>query len=825
MPKLHYYLFLFIIPFSSCLNQDKMPIRQTLHENWQFRILGDSTWSQTTIPGNNYSDLLALGKIPDPFIGTNEEKVQWVATKDWEYQRVFELPDSILSKDHIALSFEGLDTYAQLFLNDSLIGHTNNAFRVWDFEIKPMLQKQNTLRIVFDATSKHESHAAAQLDYTLPAGPRVFTRKAQFQYGWDWGPILNTSGIWKPLTIHAWSDAIINDFHIKQDSLNQSRAKLTAEVNITSDLEGEAELSITYDKEEISSTIKLKKGTNLYEIPFTINQPKLWWTYNLGEPYLYTFEVKLKEGSTSLDLKRQKRGLRTIELVTEKDARGESFYFKLNGEPVFMKGANYIPQNSFQNKVNAIHYNQLLNDVVAANMNMLRVWGGGIYEQDQFYERCDEKGILIWQDFMFACAMYPSDDAFLQNVQQEAIDQVKRLRNHASIALWCGNNENSEAWHNWGWQAGKTEAQKEEIWNGYLAVFDSILPNTVSQLHPEIPYWESSPKYGRGNPKFELEGDAHDWWVWHDATPFEHFEEHVPRFMSEFGFQSFPSYEAIRLFTQQDSIDIEHESYDSHQKHPRGFKLIREYMSRDYPVPTQGDDYVYVSQLVQARGMTKGIEAQRRAMPYCMGSLYWQLNDCWPVVSWSGIDFLGNWKALHHQAKYSFEDILISSILKKDTVHTYLISDKLSPQSGTLNISVLDFNGVVLDTFSKAMIIPKTSSVLAYQLPKHKIKGKAEAVVLKMEFNEATSLFYLVRPKDLKLPTAPISQTISKVPTGFEIKLSASTLQKDVFLHCKAKGKFSDNFFDLLPNETKIINFQTETKTLDDLGIKTLNQL
>lgn len=304
-----------------------------------------------------------------------------------------------------------------------------------------------------------------------------------------------------------------------------------------------------------------------------------------------------------------------------------------------MKGANYIPQNSFQSEVTEQHYEQLLNDVVTANMNMLRVWGGGIYENDVFYEKCDEKGLLVWQDFMFACAMYPGDESFLKNVQQEAIDNVKRLRNFTSIALWCGNNEVSEGWHRWGWQEGRSEPEKEEIWNNYLKIFDTILPNTVNKLS-EVPYWETSPKFGRGDIRYITEGNAHDWWVWHDGYPFESLEKNVPRFMSEFGFQAFPSYETIKFINDNDSIDINSPAIKTHQKHQIGFERIKEYMEHDFPVPDNDEDYVYISQLLQAYGIGKGIEAHRRSRPYNMGSLYWQLNDCWPAVSWSSIDFL-----------------------------------------------------------------------------------------------------------------------------------------------------------------------------------------
>jgi beta-mannosidase len=453
-------------------------------------------------------------------------------------------------------------------------------------------------------------------------------------------------------------------------------------------------------------------------------------------------------------------------------------------------------------------------------MNMLRVWGGGIYENDIFYDLCDKKGILVWQDFMFACAMYPGDKDYLQNVQQEAIDNVKRLRHHASIALWCGNNENSEGWHRWGWQDGRSESEKEDIWSNYLKVFDSILPNTVD-IFTDTDYWESSPKYGRGNPKYEFEGDAHDWWIWHDAYPFEHLEEHVPRFMSEFGMQSFPSYEVINYINQSDSLEITSEGFKNHQKHVRGFELIDKYIQRDFPVPTEAEDYVYMSQLVQAYGINKGLEAQRRAKPYNMGTLFWQLNDCWPSVSWSSIDFFGNWKALHYKAKKAFENVLMSSRIKDNILKTYIINDNLTDVTDTLHLQLIDFYGKELWSFSKEVTALESRSILIHELNLEGIDKRSSVLVLR--FNNSTSTYYLAKPKDLKLHQTEINQEITKTSSGFKIKLSSSTLQKDVFLFTQEKGHFSDNFFDILPHESIEIELETEAKTLRNLEIKTLN--
>lgn len=823
----HYFLYLCIsLVAISCQSNKKqvLPIVQHLHTDWTFQTKHSQNSHSATVPGNIFTDLLNNELIEDPFIKNNEEKVQWVSDSTWVYQTNFTVGFTLINKDHIQLHFEGLDTYSKVYLNNTLILSSKNAFRHYHIPIKSLLKSNNTLRIEFTPTSKIEALKKHQLPYELPEGDRVFTRKAQFQYGWDWGPKLNTVGIWKPIYLKAWDTALITDIYISQETLTSIQAQLMAHVTIASDVSKEAQIAIQVDGQTILKTISLHKGTHTYMVPISIDTPKLWWTHNLGDPFLYNFEVQLLISQKILDQKTLRKGIRILELVTQKDSIGQSFYFKLNGVPVYMKGANYIPQNSFQNKVTSTHYNKLLNDVVTANMNMLRVWGGGIYENDIFYELCDEKGILIWQDFMFACAMYPGDQQFLTNVEQEAVDQVKRLRKYSSIALWCGNNESAEGWHRWGWQEGRTAQQKKEIWNNYSAVFDSILPQTV-QLYTQTSYWESSPKFGRGNPKYITEGDAHDWWVWHDAYPFEHFETHIPRFMSEFGFQAFPSYETIRYINQKDSIAIHTKAMETHQKHARGFSLINTYMNRDYNIPKKDEDYVYVSQLLQAKGIVMGIEAQRRNRPYTMGSLYWQLNDCWPVVSWSSIDYFGQWKALHYKAKKAYENLLVSTVKTKDTIQTYIVNDKLTSHTDTLHIELLDFYGKVLWKKSKKITVPQNTSVMVYQFPKDSIRFSPTATFLKTQFQQTTSHFFFSKPKLLQLPKGKISYQISKNTNGFTIILSSEVFQKDVFLSTRQKGHFSDNFFDLLPHVPKKIHFSSTANSLKDLSIKSLSHI
>ena len=407
-----------------------------------------------------------------------------------------------------------------------------------------------------------------------------------------------------------------------------------------------------------SEKITLQKGLNSYKTKLSVPDPKLWWPNGMGDQPLYQLDFQI-ESSNSVDSQNVIFGIRQIELVQQKDSIGESFYFKINGKPFFAKGANYIPQDNFPSRVPDEKYIQTIQTALDANMNMLRVWGGGIYEKDIFYDLCDQKGILVWQDFMFACTMYPGDSAFIENVRQEAIYQVKRLRNHPSIALWCGNNEVDEGWHNWGWQKALNYSASDstEVWNNYLKIFEKILPEAVSLYSPYTPYIPSSPQNGWGRKESLTHGDAHYWGVWWGAEPFEIYEEKVGRFMSEYGFQGFPDLKTLDSCLLPEDRNLLSPALLNHQKHPRGMELIRTYMELEYKVPDEFEDYAYVSQLVQAYGIKKAIEAHRRAMPRCMGTLYWQLNDCWPVISWSSVDYYNRWKALHYFVRQAYQDV------------------------------------------------------------------------------------------------------------------------------------------------------------------------
>jgi beta-mannosidase len=441
-----------------------------------------------------------------------------------------------------------------------------------------------------------------------------------------------------------------------------------------------------------SETFNAKAGESEVSFFIKLMNPLLWWSNGQGSPGLYAFEVDLISNDVVIDHRKELIGLRDIRLITERDSIGESFYFQLNGQPVFMKGANYIPLKYFPGEATEADYRKLIQQCNDAHINMLRVWGGGVYEDDIFYDLCDQNGILVWHDFMFACSMYPGDETFIQNVSAEATEQVKRLRNHPCIALWCGNNENSEGWERWGWKSGLSETEIASLQKAYDDVFRKLLPQIVSE-NSKTDYWESSPRMGRGDARSINEGDSHYWGVWHDEEPFEVLQTKVPRFMSEFGMQSYPSKEVLMEMTEEDELRMSDKGIAQHQKHSRGFSLMEKYMSNWYS-PVSRDNwerYAEMTQVVQAEGMMIGIEAQRRAMPKCMGTLYWQLNDVWPAFSWSSIDYKGTPKLLHEALKTVFAPQLISCATKGDELQIWWISDsRIDTDKMELDFSIYD---------------------------------------------------------------------------------------------------------------------------------------
>ncbi len=824
------FIILIITPFVFFVSCQQPELRNQIQlESWQFRQDTSQSWYNARIPGCVHTDLLAIGLIPDPFFGDNEQPLQWIGNSNWTYRTTF-LSDGILENDHVDLTFEGLDTYADVFLNDSLVLKADNMFRQWRVGVKDLLIKgENELRVKFTPPERVEQEKAAELPYKLPDS-RGFTRKAPYQYGWDWGPKFVTQGLWKPVYLQGWNDVRILNLHVFTREIKKDQAILTVEAEIQSETEQKAGINFTIGDDEYSYKAELKRGSNLFKKEIEVREPQLWWPNGMGDHPLYTMDFHVKAGQSNASLS-TRFGIRQIELVRDKDSVGGSFYFKINGVPFFAKGANYIPQDNFPARVPDEKYRQTIQNAVDANMNMLRVWGGGIYEKDIFYDLCDQNGILVWQDFMFACNMYPGDTAFLNNVQKEADYQVKRLRNHPSLAVWCGNNEISEGWHNWGWQKslGYSKADSLELWNNYQKIFENILPEAVQNYNPEVAYHPSSPKIGWGHEEALLEGDMHYWGVWWGAEPFGVYRKKVGRFMSEYGFQGFPDPRTLDSCLKPEDKNLHSAALLNHQKHPRGMELIRIYMERDFPVPHDFLEYNYVSQLVQGYGISMAIEAQRRAMPRCMGSLYWQLNDCWPVISWSSIDYYNRWKALHFHARAAYRDVLISFEENENEVLVYLISDRQQDFQAALDLRIIDFEGHISWEETHQVKIHKTSSMPVKSIDIAGVSKEDQVLVGTLYAGDtmvAQQLFYFVSPKNLNLQQAEPSCQIKPVKNGYKIEISAGRLLKNIGLFIPHEGHFSDNFFDLLPGESKTVLFECDSVSGDPgLKILTLNDL
>lgn len=797
-----------------------------INSGWQFREAGKADWHNATVPGCVHTDLLANKLIDDPFYRDNEKKQQWIGKTDWEYRSTFKVTQQLLNRENLELVFEGLDTYAQVFLNDQLILNADNMFRTWRVNAKQALKAgDNTLRILFRSPINEILPVMAKLKYQLPAsndqGEKTspFTRKAPYHYGWDWGPRFVTSGVWRPVSLQAWDDARVNDVQIVVNKISPDAAQLTANVEIEASDSATATVvldNVTNKAVAGKQEIKLNRGSNRVSFNFTVARPSLWWPNGLGAQPLYTFRARALVNGKVTDEKTTRTGLRTLELRRQRDNSGESFMFVINGVPVFAKGGNWIPSDSFPTRITPEKYRYMLESVRDSNMNMLRVWGGGIYEADQFYELADEMGILIWQDFMFACSMYPANQEFLDSVRAEAIDNVKRLRNHPSIVIWAGNNEVETAWRNWGWR----QSLPSSVWDDYVKIFHGVLQEVCDAYDPSRTYWPSSPHGGlEDDPDSKRSGDVHYWEVWHAEKPFSEYEKQRTRFMSEYGFQSFPNIETVKYYTLPNERDIESPIMLAHQRHPRGNQLIREYMLREYPKPKDFESFLYMSQVLQAEGIALGTEHLRRIMPHNMGALYWQINDCWPVASWSSIDYFGRWKALQYYARRFYNDLLISPTVKDGNLQLYVVSDRVNAVPAKIKVTLSSFDGSTLKTLDRDVTIAPLSSRSYFD---SKVSELLEGQDKKSVFLYAQLLVngkavsthdYFFAPfKELAIskPTITPEVIAAKERGKFRVKLTSDKFAKAVYLAVPDHdGFFADNFFNLAPGREMVVDFRS----------------
>ena len=823
----------------------------TLHSDWTFCQVGDTLWSDAKVPGTIHQDLLNHNRIPNPFYGMNEEAVQWVENEDWMYRTSFVVTEEQLNRDAAVLELDGFDTYADVFLNGALILRSDNMFVGHKVPVKSVLRKgENRLLIRFRSAVKEALPQWETNGFDYPADNdhsskrvSIYTRKAPYSYGWDWGIRLATCGIWRPVRLVFSDVARIEDYYVRQASVSASKADVDNRLEITNVTSQpvSALLKVAYhytanDTKEVQKQIELRPGENTVSLPVMIDNPHLWMPNGWGEPSLYKFTASVSVDGVEVASQERQVGLRSIRVVMEDDEHGKSFYFEVNGHPMFAKGANFIPDDALLPNVTPERYKRIFEDVKAANMNMLRVWGGGIYEDDKFYDEADRNGILIWQDFLFACTTYPHDPLFLKRVEAEAEYNIKRLRGHASLAMWCGNNEIYEGVRYWGWKNKYTAEAFAEMNRGYDVLFRQLLPDMVKRFDSDRFYMHGSPYEANwGRPESWKIADSHNWGTWYGRKPFESFDSEIPRFMSEYGFQAFPEMKTIRTFAEEKDFELESPVMNAHQKATIGNALIKQTMGLYYKVPAKFEDLVYVGLVLQGHGMRHGIEAHRRNRPYCMGSLFWQLNDSWPVVSWSSIDYYGNWKAMQYQSQRAFAPVLINAIKEGDDLCVYLISDELQDRDDVrLTVELMDFDGKSHGKWTHNGKLTANTSMLFLKKRVDEFLSKQDAVTSFLRFTLkakngaalADEVFYFAYPKDQKLPEARIETSVKKRGEAIEMTLKTDKLARDIFIEVPVQGvRFSDNFFDLLPGQRKKITITSpEGHSLKDFTF-TLHQL
>lgn len=845
---------------------------RTLHNGWKVRNASSEIWHEAQVPGNLHIDLMRAHVIDDPFYRLNERSVQWIDKENWMYETYVTPTEAELSAENQEIVFKGLDTYADVYLNSQRLVCADNMHREWRCNVKGILKPgKNHLEVYFNSPVRRNIPKFDALPYRHNTGPdqswlggifdktiSPFARTASYEYGWDWGPRLVTFGIWRPVLLETWNEQkISNVWHIQNDVTAQ-RAKLSTivEVEASEDMP-EAIVAVSANGRQLASrTTSLKKGLNKVRMDYTLNKPRLWWTNGLGEAYLYDFKTTLKgKDGKVIDSESEDIGIRSLKLHNDKDKYGHNLYFELNGQPLYAKGSNMVPNDNFLSRCTDSVYHAVVRDAKAVNMNIIRVWGGGEYEDDAFYKECDKYGILVWQDFMFACCTYPADSAFLASVKKEAIYQVKHLRNHPCLAVFIGNNECQDVWYGWGNKKKQLDEMGygEEVGKMQHALFHELLPSVVKEYAPNITYRPSSPYAFEDTPSDGVNGDDHYWGVWHGAEPFEAYYDHRVRFQSEYGFQSFPEYESVLKYAPFEydhniysEVMMEHQKAGTYANH-----RIEEYMRRDYHVPSDFKKFLYVSLLMQGDGVKIGMEAYRRDRPYCMGSIVWQLNDCWPVASWSSRDYYGRWKALHYFTKYAYDDILVAPRVKvigevkkqenkqvsnlpteeggqlkvaenvtskcNKELDIKLVNDRRSGAKGELKIQTITMAGKVVHVEKRTVNLPANDAIHVVTRKVNDLLGgeKPEDVIFYITYTTGGKIYsniaYAVSQKDMNYQKAHIQTVVTPSGDGYDVKLTTDVFARGVFLSIKGIDNFfSDNYFDLLPKLSRTIHVRTD---------------
>lgn len=783
----------------------------TLNGTWQLSAGHRSLESvDMQIPGTVLSGLLAAGKIKDPFYRTNEDATRALFWKDYVFTRTFDVDEELLAQQHIVLVCEGLDTLAEISINGTFLAKTDNMHRTWKFQAKKLLHPgKNEIQIVFRSVLRfiedypYEAHK--KINY-IPCGSmkgNQLLRKAHSMFGWDWGPQTIDAGIFQDIYLQGYSHARIEDIRIHQQ--HAKNVSVQTSITLSESVPGQklcVELSEDGADKPLQTKLCKTNADGVAAVDFVIENPKLWWPNDYGDQPLYIVRTTLlDEDGTSLESITRRIGLRTLTISQEKDEWGNEFAFCVNGVKIFTRGGNYIPDDCLYTRITEKKLDYILESCRRAHFNCVRVWGGGYYPSDAFYDLCDEKGLIVWQDLMYACNVYDVTDAFAENCRQETYDNVRRLRHHASLGLWCGNNEIESAWDHWG------DFQKETPYlrADYIRLFEEVLPKAVQEADGETFYWHSSPSSGGcfDNPDDANRGDTHYWDVWHGQKPFTDYRKYFFRFCSEFGFQSFPCAKTVNSFTLEDDRNIFSRVMESHQKNDAANGKMLYYLSENLRYPKDLTHLLYASQVLQGMAIKYGVDHWRRNRGRCMGTLYWQINDDWPAPSWSSIDYFGRWKALHYMAQKFYAPHAVSMTLEDHRCHVYFSNESFETTEYSLTLSIRDLSGNVLETYetkgnSPAFSAIETAVVDICSWEDQKDDVFLEAVIHTKDQKVLKDVETLVPYKYLNLKNPVISTEAEETNDAFILHISSDCFAPFVALDFDdADVIFSDNFFHL----------------------------
>lgn len=783
----------------------------TLNGTWQLSAAHRSFESvDMQVPGTVLSGLLAAGKIKDPFYRTNEDATRALFWKDYVFTRTFDVDEELLAQQHIVLVCEGLDTLAEISINGTFLAKTDNMHRTWKFQAKKLLHPgKNEIQIVFRSVLRfiedypYEAHK--KINY-IPCGSmkgNQLLRKAHSMFGWDWGPQTIDAGIFRDIYLQGYSHARIEDIRIHQQ--HAKNVSVQTSITLSESVPGQklcVELSEDGADKPLQTKLCKTNADGVAAVDFVIENPKLWWPNDYGDQPLYIVRTTLlDEDGTSLESITRRIGLRTLTISQEKDEWGNEFAFCVNGVKIFTRGGNYIPDDCLYTRITEKKLDYILESCRRAHFNCVRVWGGGYYPSDAFYDLCDEKGLIVWQDLMYACNVYDVTDAFAENCRQETYDNVRRLRHHASLGLWCGNNEIESAWDHWG------DFQKETPYlrADYIRLFEEVLPKAVQEADGETFYWHSSPSSGGcfDNPDDANRGDTHYWDVWHGQKPFTDYRKYFFRFCSEFGFQSFPCAKTVNSFTLEDDRNIFSRVMESHQKNNAANGKMLYYLSENLRYPKDLTHLLYASQVLQGMAIKYGVDHWRRNRGRCMGTLYWQINDDWPAPSWSSIDYFGRWKALHYMAQKFYAPHAVSMTLEDHRCHVYFSNESFETTEYSLTLSIRDLSGNVLETYetkgnSPAFSAIETAVVDICSWEDQKDDVFLEAVIHTKDQKVLKDVETLVPYKYLNLKNPVISTEAEETNDAFILHISSDCFAPFVALDFDdADVIFSDNFFHL----------------------------